>query len=157
VFSSLGTSVEGVRVLDLFAGTGAMGIEALSRGAAEATFVDSSARAIRTIHDNLARTRLAGRVHVRRSAAARAIRDISGPFDLVLLDPPYALDGPELDRLLDELAGQELVAPAGRLVLTRPARSYTPVIPVHWSLERRLSYGDTEVLVLSVSEQPDQP
>ena len=67
VFSSLGRSVERARVLDLFAGTGAMGIEALSRGAAEATFVDSSARAITTIHDNLGRTRLAGRASVRRS------------------------------------------------------------------------------------------
>ena len=147
LFSSLGPGVEGARVLDLFAGTGAMGIEALSRGARRATFVDSSTRAITTVHDNLARTHLADRATVRRQAADRAIRDISARFDVVLLDPPYRLEQGRLERLLSEIAGQSVVEAGGRVVLTRSSRSYIPVIPVHFQLERRLSYGDTTLLV----------
>jgi 16S rRNA (guanine966-N2)-methyltransferase len=150
LFSSLGPAVSGARVLDLFAGTGAMGIEALSRGAGHAMFVDSAPEAIKTIHDNLARTGLAERASVRRSTANRAIRGISGQFGLVLLDPPYGTGAGELDRLVDEIAGQGVVAAGGAVVLTRPAKGYTPVIPVHWRLERRLSYGDTVVLVFRV-------
>jgi len=154
LFSSLGRSVEGARVLDLFAGTGAMGIEALSRGADHATFVDSSTGAITTVHDNLDRTHLAARATVRRLPADRAIRDISARFDLVLLDPPYGLEEGRVDRLLSEIAGQGVVEAGGRVVLTRPSRSYNPVIPVHFELERRLSYGDTTLLVFKVPEQP---
>ena len=152
LFSSLGPTVEGALVLDLFAGTGAMGIEALSRGAAAATFVDAAPEAIRTIKENLRRSGLGGRATVRRSIARRAIRGTPGPFELVLLDPPYRLPGPELDALLGEIAGQRVVSPGGRVVLTRPGGGYTPVIPVNWSLERRLSYGDTVVLAFRVPE-----
>src|SRR6266498_4765844 len=83
LFSSLGARVEGARVLDLFAGTGAMGIEALSRGAVGATFVDASVEAIRTIKENLRGTGVGGGATVRRSIARRAVRGIPGPFELV--------------------------------------------------------------------------
>src|SRR5439155_8402492 len=132
LFSSLGPGVKGARVLDLFAGTGAMGIEALSRGAGHATFVDSSTGAITTVHDNLDRTHLAHLATVRRQAADRAIRDISARFDLVLLDPPYRLEQGRLERLLSEIAGQSVVEAGGRVILTRSSRSYIPVIPVHF-------------------------
>jgi 16S rRNA (guanine966-N2)-methyltransferase len=153
LFSSLGPLGSDARVLDLFAGTGALGIEALSRGAGHATFVDSSAGAIDTIRDNLRRTGLETRGVVRRSDAGRTLGRLGGPFDLVLMDPPYAVGPGLLDRLLDEIAGQGLVAAGGRVVLTRPNRGYMPVIPLHLSLERRLSYGDTVVLVFRVPKQ----
>jgi 16S rRNA (guanine966-N2)-methyltransferase len=152
VFSSLGAGVRGARVLDLFAGTGAMGIEALSRGAAEAVFVDSSPAAVRTIRANLERTGFGSRASVRRARAAAALRR-GGAFDLVLLDPPYALPGPEVDALLDEIAGQGVGRPGALVVLTRPSKGYMPVIPLNLSLERRLSYGDTAVLMFRVPEQ----
>jgi 16S rRNA (guanine966-N2)-methyltransferase len=152
LFSSLGPLGPEIRVLDLFAGTGAMGIEALSRGAGHATFVDSSPQAAVIIRENLQRTSLEGRGVVRRGDARRCLGRVGGPFGLVLLDPPYAMEGRPLERLIDELAGQGLVEPGGRLVLTRPKRGYTPVIPLHLSLERRLSYGDTVVLVFRVPE-----
>jgi 16S rRNA (guanine966-N2)-methyltransferase len=147
LFSSLGPAVEDARVLDLFAGTGAMGIEALSRGAAGALFVESAPAAVKTILENLRRTRLARRGTVRRVEALRALRHEPGQFDLVLVDPPYRVPGEILGALLGEVAGQGVAAPGARVVLTRSTRSYMPVIPVNWRLERRLTYGEAVVLV----------
>jgi 16S rRNA (guanine966-N2)-methyltransferase len=147
LFSSLGPLEEGIRVLDLFAGTGAMGIEALSRGAGSAMFVDSAPAAVRTIRENLRRTRLVRPATVRRMDALRQIRQKPAQFDLVLLDPPYRTPRPVLEAVLAEVAGQGVVAPGGRVVLTRSTRSYMPVIPVNWQIERRLSYGEAVVLV----------
>jgi 16S rRNA (guanine966-N2)-methyltransferase len=147
LFSSLGTFVDGALVLDLFAGTGALGIEALSRGAAHATFIDSSPGATRVLTENLRRTKLAGKGTVRRGTVLAALRQQIGRFDLVLVDPPYRLPEAELDAVLAELAGQGVVADGGRVVLTREKRSYTPVIPLHWLPVKKLSYGDSVVLV----------
>jgi 16S rRNA (guanine966-N2)-methyltransferase len=150
LFSSLGPSVEGARVLDLFAGTGGIGIEALSRGAASALFVDSAPAAVRTITENLRRTKLSKLGRVRRLDAKRAVGERAGPFELVILDPPYRLDQPELEALLRDIAGQGVVEPGGRVILSRSTRTYMPVIPVNWQLERRLSYGDTLVFIYRI-------
>jgi 16S rRNA (guanine966-N2)-methyltransferase len=147
LFSSLGEAVPGATVLDLFAGTGAVGIEALSRGADRAVFVDSSATAVLAIRDNLERTKLAERAEIVRAEASRALRSALGRFDLVFLDPPYALQGPELESLLADLAARGVVAASALVVLTREIKSSIPVIPVDWRSDRRLSYGDAAVLV----------
>lgn len=89
----LGPELPGARVLDLCAGSGALGLEALSRGAAHATFVDSSARSIDTIRRNIAALRVAGRTVVRRADVMRFTDDIApGEFDLALADPPFGTD-----------------------------------------------------------------
>ena len=147
LFSSLGGRVEEARVLDLFAGTGAMGIEALSRGAASALFVDSAPQAVAAIEQNLQRTKLAERATVRRQDVLRALRQGIGSFDLVVLDPPYRVPDAYLDAVLTEIAGQGAADPGASVVLTRSDRSYTPVIPLNWLVERRLSYGDSAVLI----------
>jgi 16S rRNA (guanine966-N2)-methyltransferase len=147
LFSSLGPVVGGAAVLDLYAGTGAVGIEALSRGAARAVFVDSSRDAVRTIRENLGRAKLSDRAAVLRSDVVRAIHSGLGAFDLVFLDPPYAVAGPALDAVLADLAGRQTVAAGGLIVLTREIKNPTPVIPVDWRSDRRLSYGDAAVLV----------
>jgi 16S rRNA (guanine966-N2)-methyltransferase len=147
LFSSLGDAVPGAAVLDLFAGTGAVGIEALSRGADRAVFVDSSLAAVRAVRDNLERAKLAERAEVLRAKASRALRSDLGTFDLVVLDPPYAVGEPELESLLADLAGRAAVAAGGLVVLTREIKSSIPVIPVDWRSDRRLSYGDAVVLV----------
>lgn len=151
LFSSLGPWIEGARVLDLFAGTGAMGIEALSRGAAAALFVDSSPGAVKVIGENLRRTRMQGRATVRRDDALRVIRGRPGQFDLILLDPPYRTPERDMDQVVAELAGQGVCAPGARVVLTRPDPGYTPVIPLHWQPARRLAYGDMFVLVFQAT------
>jgi 16S rRNA (guanine966-N2)-methyltransferase len=150
VFSSLGERVAGAIVLDLFAGTGALGIEALSRGAEHAVLVDRSGRATAAVRENLARTRLARRATVRQADAesflAREDRP-EGPFDLVFLDPPYDLEGPELERILARLAEGWLAPEEWTVVLTRANRSSMPVIPVDWAVARRLRYGDSLLIL----------
>jgi len=147
LFSSLGEAVRGARVLDLFAGTGAVGIEALSRGADRAVFVDPSSAAVRTVRENLRRTGLADRGTVVRRDALRFVLDGPGRFDVVFLDPPYATSANVLDPVLGGLADRGVAVGGSLVVLTRSSRSYTPVIPLHWLADRRLSYGDAAVLV----------
>jgi 16S rRNA (guanine966-N2)-methyltransferase len=149
LFSSLGDLVAGARVLDLFAGTGAVGIEALSRGAEHAVFVDSAMAAVRAVRENLNRTDLERQAGVVRREALRAVQSDLGRFELVFLDPPYALDAGRVEALLAEIAAQGAVVPGGRVVLTRPIKSSMPVIPLNWRPDRHLSYGDSVVLVFT--------
>jgi len=153
LFSSLGPAVEGARVLDLFAGTGAVGIEALSRGASHALFVEASPAAIRTIRDNLGRTGLGGRAEVRRGEVSRAIHRVPGPFGIVFMDPPYAHPFGALERLLAGLEAEGLVERGGLVVLTRSGGDHIPVIPIDWQPDRRLSYGDAYVSVFQVIDR----
>jgi 16S rRNA (guanine966-N2)-methyltransferase len=150
LFSSIGAEVPGSIVLDLYAGTGALGIEALSRGADEALFVERSATAASAVRENLDRTHLADRGKVvRREVVAFVTNDDTspGPFDLVLLDPPYDAGPPELDRVLRALGDRWLAPSGGTVVLTRGTRSSMPVIPVNLAVSRRLEYGDSLVLI----------
>lgn len=149
VFSSLAADVPGARVLDLYAGTGAVGIEALSRGAASATFVERDRGALRAIRDNLERARVALSATVVASSVRRFLmRDdrSSGPFDLVFADPPYETTPDEVSEVLARLDDGWL-AERWTVVFTRSSRSSTHVIPVDWPIARRLEYGDTLVLV----------
>jgi len=150
LFSSLGDRVVDASVLDLFAGTGAVGIEALSRGARRAVFVDSAPGAVKAIHENLRRSKFQATAAVRRLDTLAAVRQNQGQFGLVFVDPPYRLPVALLEALLRELAGQGAVASGGAVVLSRETKSDMPVIPVNWRLERRLSYGDAIILVLQV-------
>lgn len=147
LFSSLGDAIRDAAVLDLFSGTGAVAIEALSRGAASAVLVDSAAGAVRTARQNLERTRLADRAKVVRMGAMKAVQSEMGEFDVVFLDPPYAIPDRDLGALLGEIAARGVVARGGLVVVTRPIKSSIPVIPVDWSSDRRLPYGDAVVLV----------
>ncbi len=150
VFSSIGAMVPGARVLDLYAGTGAMAIEALSRGAEHAVLVERDRAALRTIRDNLVRARVADAAEVVASdVGAFLIGDDDGlsGFDLVIADPPYAIDERELGSVLSLIGSGGLTGAGWRVVLTRPKTSSTPVIPVHWLAARRLSYGDTLVFI----------
>jgi 16S rRNA (guanine966-N2)-methyltransferase len=154
VFSSIAAEVPQARVLDLYAGTGALGVEALSRGASWAVFVERSPAALRTIRSNLERTHLADRASVEAAEISGFVRRYDSsrePFDLVLLDPPYETGGPELEAVLSSLASGWLAGGDWTLVLTRGTRSSMPVIPVDWAVARRLEYGDTLVLVIHQS------
>jgi 16S rRNA (guanine966-N2)-methyltransferase len=143
LFSVLGDRVDGARVLDLFAGSGALGIEALSRGAAEATFVDSAPAAIRSLKANL--DALGADAEIRRTDARRFLGAASVAaryYDLVFLDPPYRLAG----RLGGELAAvlPAVLAPDAAVVTESDRRA-----PLELELplidERR--YGDTLIRI----------
>src|SRR5215210_8563424 len=143
LFSILGARVEGARVLDLFAGSGALGLEALSRGAAEATFVDSSAAAVRAVRANL--EALGGEAEVRREDALRFLHASPGKarhYDLVLLDPPYGL-AERLGRELSE-ALPAVLAPAA-LVISESDRRAPLSLDLACRDERR--YGDTLIRI----------
>ena len=146
LFASLGDRVMEARCLDLFAGTGAVGIEALSRGAAWCLFVDRDASAVRAIGANLERTGLGRQARVVRGDAQRTLDREAGRFDLAFLDPPHSHPLASLGRVLRKTV--EHLEPGAVLVLTRPRRDRTDVIPVHWSAVKRLVYGDTLVLLL---------
>ena len=149
LFSSLGPgALEDANVLDLYAGTGAAGIEALSRGASAASFVDRAPAAVSAIKRNLAATKLEPRGQVYASAVARFVaRDDrpGAPYDLVICDPPYHLGSPDLDGILVALAYGWLRDGTSTVVLTRGHKSSMPVIPLHWAVARRLRYGDSLV------------
>jgi len=145
-FASLGAAVPGARCLDLYAGTGAMGIEALSRGADRCTFVDRSRSAAAAIRANLERTHLADRAAVRTSEVGRFLRrqpDEGPGFDLVLLDPPYDTPSSEIADGLRDLAAGWLAPEGWTVVLTRGHRGDPPEVPVHWAVRRTLRYGDS--------------
>ena len=147
LFSSLGPATTGARVLDLFAGTGALGIEALSRGAESATFVDSSVAAVKTIQENLSKTRLSDRGSVFRLDAEAALARDFGRFDLLFLDPPYRLDTRDVEQILVAVSAHGVAAPAAIVALTRRKGSSEPVVPLDWTAHRRLRYGDAVVHV----------
>ena len=92
IFGSIQFELEGSRVLDLFAGSGALGIEALSRGAAQAVLVDASREAVQAMRANLAYTGLLERAEVMPMDYARALARLYTPFDFIFLDPPYRSD-----------------------------------------------------------------
>jgi 16S rRNA (guanine966-N2)-methyltransferase len=143
LFSVLADRVPGARVLDLFAGSGALGIEALSRGAAEATFVDNAPAALRAIRANL--EALGAEAQVRRSDARRFLGAASAAaryYDLVFLDPPYRLAG----RLGSELsAALPAVLAPGAAVVVESDRRHELELGLPILDERR--YGDTLIRI----------
>ena len=146
LFASLAGLVDGARCLDLFAGTGAGGIEALSRGADEATFVDRGAQAVAAVRENLRLTGFTADATVVRAPVERWLARTGAAqrsFDLVLCDPPYELDGTALGAVLGTLDTGWLAPEGWTVVVTRGHKSSMPVVPVHWAVRRQLRYGDS--------------
>ncbi len=144
VFSSLGEAVQGARCLDLFAGTGAVGIEALSRGAGSAVFVDSSRRCCEILRRNLEDCGLGGRARVIESDWESALRELRRPgeaFDIAYVDPPYSRTGEA--PVLEATAG--LVAPDGCLLFEHLLRNTPPERAGNWVRGRTAPYGQTAV------------
>jgi 16S rRNA (guanine966-N2)-methyltransferase len=152
IFSSLGELVIGARVLDLFGGSGALGIEALSRGAASAVFVDSDRRSVETIERNLARAGVKGAVHCRDVFEFLRTSRPENLFEIIFADPPYDLTSGGArfsDLLLESESLPGLLAANGIFVLEkRPEEKLS--IPPCWQLVRAKKYGATEVLFLSL-------
>jgi len=146
IFNIVGAAVEEARVLDLFAGTGALGIEALSRGASHATFVEADAGGCQAILQNLARTGFDTRGQVIRGRLPAALRTLSGPFDLIFLDPPYA-EGATGEAVLAALG--RLLGADGEVVYEHGSRYNPPERLAGLTRTGRRTYGDTAIALYS--------
>jgi len=156
IFSSLGDTVIGARVLDLFAGSGALGIEALSRGAASVLFVEEDRQSIAAIKKNLAKVNLTGRIRqenvfdfLRRSAGMEN-------FQIIFADPPYeqTKSGERYtEKLLSNEVLPQLLDSDGAFVLEKRPSELIPAINL-WDVVRARKYGATEVFFLSAIRGP---
>jgi 16S rRNA (guanine966-N2)-methyltransferase len=150
IFSSLGETVIAARVLDLFAGTGALGIEALSRGAESALFVEEDRQSIAAIEKNLEKTGSKGRI---RQQDVFSFLKSAGPenFRIIFADPPYEQmkSGERFtEKLMADQALPKLLEPDGIFVLEKRPSENLPETTL-WELKRQKTYGATEVLFLS--------
>jgi 16S rRNA (guanine966-N2)-methyltransferase len=153
IFSSLEAGMEGSRVLDLFAGAGTLGIEALSRGAREAVFVEKESRAGDVIRRNLEKTRLVGGVVQIMDVFSYLDRLApKGAFDFIFADPPYAKKPGERDftpELMASAALADALAPDGFFILEKLPGQPIP-LGTRWELTRERRYGATEVAWLRI-------
>jgi 16S rRNA (guanine966-N2)-methyltransferase len=147
LFSALEAAMDldGARVLDLYAGTGALGLEALSRGAGTAVLVESDPGAVAVLRKNIASLGLAGAVPRQGRVAAVLAEPPGEPFDLVLADPPYALDDAALRADLDALVGNGWTRRGSLVVVERAKRSGPPDWPGALVPAKVRRYGDTEL------------
>lgn len=141
-----GNPVAGARVLDLFAGTGALGLEALSRGALQATFVDDGAKALALIRANIAKMRAEAETRVIRQDARRLGPNAGAGYGLVFLDPPYGKGLGE--AVLAALLAEGWLAPGAMVVWEEGA---PPVVPDGFEQVDQRKYGDTVVTLLRVA------
>ena len=149
--SRIGPHFDGLRVLDLFAGTGALGLEALSRGAAHVIFVDTGAEARGLIRDHIEAFGAGGVTKLlRRDATALGDAGTMGPVDLVFLDPPYGQGLGE--QALTSLRDGNWLKPETLLVLEE-GRDVTIDLPAGFTLDDRREYGAAKVSILSVASR----
>lgn len=147
LFDLLGQRMDGLAVLDLCAGTGAMALEALSRGAASAVLIEKEARACSVIHGNIAELGFEDRCQVIRDELPGALGRLRQKFDLVFSDPPYSLRASQ--AVLDGLITNDLLAPGARVVLEMDKREETPKCPGGMRIAEDRRYGDTRILVVA--------
>jgi 16S rRNA (guanine966-N2)-methyltransferase len=135
----------GLAVLDLYAGSGALGLEALSRGAASATFVESDRRAAAVLERNIATLGLAGATLRRGAVAAVIAAGAATPVDLVLADPPYDVGASEIEALLSALVDHGWVGEGTVVVVERATSGPTLSWPSGWQAWQQRVYGDTRL------------
>lgn len=139
LFNILQFDIEGRRVLDLFAGTGQLGIECLSRGAEHAVFVDRRPDAVKLIRDNLKLTELSDRATVVSGDSVAYLKSQKERFDLIFLDPPYAAG--LLEPVLHHIAAFDILRPHGIIVAEHPVEMTLPALTPPYRIHRTYRYG----------------
>jgi 16S rRNA (guanine966-N2)-methyltransferase len=144
--------VPGAKVLDLYAGTGALGIEAISRGAARAVFIESGRPAVTALRANLEALKLTAETQVFAQPITSALRFLKalGPFDLVFLDPPYA-QLPEVAPIVAALLKAETLSPTARVIVEHAKKDPGPLLPGLDAPDTRI-YGTTAVSLYQRTE-----
>ncbi|MDO4563275.1 MAG: 16S rRNA (guanine(966)-N(2))-methyltransferase RsmD [Clostridia bacterium] len=144
LFSALTPYIPAARVLDAFAGSGALGIEALSRGCSECTFVDNSHAALEIVRKNLELTRLMPLSHVVCDDAIKALSKFDMPFDLVFLDPPY--ESALMAEAMEIISSKKLLSSGGVMVLEWD--SARPDVPEGFETIREKRYGRVNITLV---------
>ena len=152
LFNWLAGRVSGARCLDLFAGSGALGLEALSRGAAEVCFVERDASAARELRARLSEWQASGG-RVEQGDALQFLRSMPQPFDIVFLDPPFAAG--LLSTAADLLGRQPWLAPGALIYVECPAREGPPALGSTWSVVKSKQAGEVgyHLLTRAVKEE----
>lgn len=145
IFNIIQFDIEGRRVLDLFGGTGQLGIECLSRGAAHATFVDARTDAVKLIRENLALTALANRATVLTADYATVLSGAVEKYDLVFLDPPY--ETKLLERSLELISQFDILREHGIIICESPQEKSLPDLSAPYGKYREYRYGKIKVTV----------
>ena len=145
LFQMVGQAVADAKVLDLYAGTGALGIEALSHGAASVDFVEYNSRLCQVIEQNIKSTGFTGRGNVHQASVKQSLAILEGPYDLVLLDPPYGLTG--LTEVMVGLGDSSLLSDMGMVILEHSKRTAVEENYGTLGLEKQKRYGDTNISV----------
>jgi 16S rRNA (guanine966-N2)-methyltransferase len=145
LFSAIQFDIEGRRVLDLFAGTGQLGIEALSRGAAHATFVDCRKEAVALIRENLEATKLSDNATVICGDSISYLRSCREKFDLLFLDPPYA--DTLLENSLTIATTFDILRPHGIIIAESPEEKILPLLPEPYGIYREYRYGKIKLTI----------
>ena len=152
LFSIIQFDLEGRRVLDLFAGTGQLGIEALSRGAGECVFVDARKDAVALVRENLALCQLTEHAHVKQGDALAYLRS-GEKFDIIFLDPPYASD--LLTKAIEEITRFDICRGHGIIVAESAADAVLPAVEAPYALYREYRYGKIKLTVYHRSGNED--
>lgn len=145
MFNVLQFDLEGRRVLDLFAGTGQLGIECLSRGAREVVFVDRRTDAVKLIRENLKVTDLADRAKVVSGDSMAYLKALKEKFDIILLDPPYAAG--LLEGVISHITRFDILSPHGIIVAEHPVELGMPAVQPPYRLHRTYRYGKIAMTV----------
>lgn len=139
LFNVIQFDIEGRRILDLFAGTGQLGVECLSRGAAYCDFVDSAPAAMKIIRDNVASCRLTEKAAFHQKDFSAFLNSARGRYDLIFLDPPYASGN--LERALEMIATIDIVSGNGIIVCETPVDHILPELPGQYGKTGEYRYG----------------
>ncbi|MVO99204.1 16S rRNA (guanine(966)-N(2))-methyltransferase RsmD [Paenibacillus lutrae] len=153
IFSMIGPYFDGGKALDLFAGTGGLGIEALSRGLDSCIFIDREKKSLDTIRYNLEVTKLAERAEIYRNDAGRALKALGKrgiKFDLVFLDPPYRFK--IIQELMETMRELSLLEESATIVVEHDADDVLPEVIEGFVLQRRSDYGDTAITIYVCEE-----
>ncbi len=145
LFNWLRADVADSRCLDLFAGSGALGFEALSQGAASVTFVDADRKVVRSLRQNVVRLQVADRAEVICRRAEAMLRRDGGPWDIVFIDPPFRHSA--LAGILELLADSQVLADGGVVYVEGPRRE--PLPTARWRQLKHATAGDTQFGLLA--------
>jgi 16S rRNA (guanine966-N2)-methyltransferase len=149
LFNWLQHSITDTRCLDLFAGSGALGLEALSRGAREVVFIEQFPAAARTLQEHLVRFGGAAKGRILEMGAARFLRTPGEPFDLAFLDPPFGANA--LAEYIPLLDGGEWLKTGGLVYLEDERAAGIPAVPGHWDVLKSKSAGEVGYHLLRVN------